>query len=114
MLIFLGFAALGLGPSALMAGLDKKQKKSALPPGVHGTFFRPPIGPFRGGMAPEPAARAIFGNFWVLYGWIGHPLDFLCICQNHDHRDRRGLFSIHKKYGLLNRHPKKVSFFDFD
>jgi hypothetical protein len=33
---------------------------------------------------------------------------------NHDHRDRRGLFSIHKKYGLLNRHPKKVSFFNFD
>ena len=49
-----------------MAGLDMINKKSALPPGVHGTFFRPPIGPFRGGMAPEPAARAIFGNFWVL------------------------------------------------
>ena len=49
-----------------MAGLDMINKKSALPPGVHGTFFRPPIGPFRGGMAPEPAARAIFGNFWAL------------------------------------------------
>ena len=49
-----------------MAGLDMINKKSALPPGVHGTFFRPPIGPFRGGMASEPAPRAIFGNFWVL------------------------------------------------
>jgi hypothetical protein len=49
-----------------------------------------------------------------LYGWIGHERDFLCTRQNLAHRDRRGLFSIHKKYGLLNRRPKKDSFFYFD
>jgi hypothetical protein len=49
-----------------------------------------------------------------MYGWIGQAYEFLCNRQNHAHRDRRGLFSIHKKYGLLNRHPKKVSFFNFD
>jgi hypothetical protein len=30
--------------------------------------------------------------------------------RDHAHRDRRGLFSIHTKYGLLNRLPTKVSF----
>jgi hypothetical protein len=34
--------------------------------------------------------------------------------RDHAHRDRRGLFSIHKKYGLLNRLPTKVSFSIFD
>jgi hypothetical protein len=33
---------------------------------------------------------------------------------DHAHRDRRGLFSIHTKYGLLNRLPTKVSFSIFD
>jgi hypothetical protein len=32
----------------------------------------------------------------------------------HRDRDRRGLFSIHTKYGLLNRLPTKVSFSIFD
>ena len=49
-----------------MAGLDILNKKSALPTGVHGTFSRPLIGSFPGEMAPEPSARAISGNFWVL------------------------------------------------
>jgi hypothetical protein len=44
------------------------------------------------------------------YGWIGQACEFLCNRQNHARRDRRGLFSIHTKYGLLNRRPKKVSF----
>jgi hypothetical protein len=48
------------------------------------------------------------------YGWIGHLLDFLCTRQILAHRDRRGLFSIHTQYGLLNRRPKQVSFFNFD
>jgi hypothetical protein len=43
-----------------------------------------------------------------LCGWIGHASQFLCNRQNHAHRDRRGLFSIHTKHGLLNRRPKKV------
>ena len=34
--------------------------------------------------------------------------------RDHAHRDRRGLFSIHTKYGLLNRLPTKVSFSIFD
>ena len=34
--------------------------------------------------------------------------------RDHAHRDRRGLFSIHTKYGLLNRLPTKVSFPIFD
>ena len=49
-----------------MAGLDMNNKKSALPPGVYGTFFRPPTGPSRGGMVSEPAPRAIFGNYRAL------------------------------------------------
>ena len=48
------------------------------------------------------------------YGWIGQACEFLCNRQNHARRDRRGLFSIHKKFGLLNRRPKKVSIFNFD
>jgi hypothetical protein len=34
--------------------------------------------------------------------------------RDHAHRDRRDLFSIPTKYGLLNRLPKKVSFSIFD
>jgi hypothetical protein len=34
--------------------------------------------------------------------------------RDHAHRDRRGLFSIHTKYGLLNCLPTKVSFSIFD
>jgi hypothetical protein len=34
--------------------------------------------------------------------------------RDHAHRDRRGLFSIHTKYVLLNRLPTKVSFSIFD
>jgi hypothetical protein len=34
--------------------------------------------------------------------------------RDHAHRDRRGLFSIHTKHGLLNRLPTKVSFSIFD
>jgi hypothetical protein len=34
--------------------------------------------------------------------------------RDHAHRDRRGLFSIHTKYGLLNRLPTKVSLSIFD
>jgi hypothetical protein len=34
--------------------------------------------------------------------------------RDHAHRDRRGLFSIHTKHGLLNRLPTKVSFSVFD
>jgi hypothetical protein len=48
------------------------------------------------------------------YGWIGQACEFLCNRQNHAHRNRRDLFSIHTKYGNLNRRPKKVSFFDFN
>jgi hypothetical protein len=50
----------------------------------------------------------------VRYGWIGQAWEFLCNRQNQAHRDRRGLFSIHTKYGLLNRRPKNISFFGFD
>jgi hypothetical protein len=52
--------------------------------------------------------------YMYTYGWIGYASQFLCNRQNHAHRDRRGLFSIHTKYGLLNRRPKKVSLFNFD
>ena len=34
--------------------------------------------------------------------------------RDHAHRGRRGLFSIHTKYGLLNCLPTKVSFSIFD
>ena len=44
-----------------MAGLDMNNKKSALPPGVYGTFFRPPIGPFRGG---DGLITRAAGHFW--------------------------------------------------
>jgi hypothetical protein len=44
------------------------------------------------------------------YGWIGLACEFLCNRQNHARRDRRVLFSIHTKYGLLDRRPKKFSF----
>jgi hypothetical protein len=47
-------------------------------------------------------------------GWIGRASQFLCNRQNHARRDRRGLFSIHTKHGLLNRRPKKASVFNFD
>ena len=52
-------------------------------------------------------------HYWT-YGWPGHKILFLCNRLNHARCDRRGLFSIHTKYGLLNRRPTKVSFFNFD
>jgi len=59
-----------------------------------------------------PPAR---GN---MCGWVG-PVQGLSdqkstARRDHAHRDRRGLFSIHTKYGLLNRLPTKVSFSIFD
>jgi hypothetical protein len=41
-------------------------------------------------------------------GWPGHKMQFLCNRLNHARCDRRGLFSIRTKCGLLNRLPIKV------
>jgi hypothetical protein len=59
---------------------------------------------------PLPNGHGRYSTYSNRYGWIGQACEFLCNRQNHVHRDRRGLFFIHKIYGLLNRHPKKVSF----
>jgi hypothetical protein len=65
------------------------------------------------GMAMEIFSKQPGVGNWR-YGWIVHERHFLCTRQNLTHRDRRGLFSIHTKYGLLNRRPKEVGFFNFD
>jgi hypothetical protein len=44
------------------------------------------------------------------YGWIGKDRDFLCVRQNITHRDRRGLFSIHKNMGSWIA-ARKIYFF---
>jgi hypothetical protein len=54
------------------------------------------------------ATPDIFTGTGFLHGWPGHKMQFLCNRLNHARCDRRGLFSIRTKCGLLNRLPRKV------
>ena len=57
--------------------------------------------------------NCIRSYFIAFYGWPGHKMQFLCNRLNHARCDRRGLFSIRTKCGLLNRLPTKVMGFKF-
>jgi hypothetical protein len=59
-----------------------------------------------------PTGGSLGSSF--LNGWAGQGAKRFFVYsagrQNFSHRDRRGLFSIHTKYGPLGHCPKKVSF----